>query len=63
MNLTNPETQTDNYKMADTESGSPSEEVFKKFGYTELGKVPRFSLNPTGELKDATFFYNDLGLA
>ena len=55
--------KANNHQMADTESGSASEEVFKKFGYTEVGRIPRYSLSPSGELKDATFFYKDLSLA
>ncbi|GJN66906.1 GCN5-related N-acetyltransferase (GNAT) domain-containingprotein [Purpureocillium lilacinum] len=46
--------------MLDTETGSPAEALFKKLGYTELGKIPKYGLSPTGELKDGTFFYKQL---
>jgi hypothetical protein len=44
----------------DTETGSSGEAVFRKLGYTELGKIPNYSMSPTGELKGATFFYKQL---
>lgn len=34
--------------------------MFKKFGYVELGQIPKYGLSPTGELKDGTFFYKQL---
>ncbi|KAH7165496.1 acyl-CoA N-acyltransferase [Dactylonectria macrodidyma] len=46
--------------LLDTESGSVAEEVFRKFGYVELGQIPKYGLSPTGELKDGTFFYKHL---
>lgn len=47
-------------KMADAESGSTAEKVFKKLGYEEIGKVPSYSLNASGELKDGVFLYKTL---
>ena len=47
-------------KMAQTESGSVAEKVFKKLGYSEIGKVPDYSLNASGELKDVVFLYTRL---
>jgi hypothetical protein len=44
-------------KMAQTESGSIAEKVFKKLGYSEVGIVPDYSLNACGELKDVVFLY------
>ncbi|UNI21775.1 hypothetical protein JDV02_007731 [Purpureocillium takamizusanense] len=46
--------------VLDTETGSPAEALFRKLGYTELGKIPKYGLSPTGELKDGTFFYKQL---
>ncbi|KAH8735771.1 acyl-CoA N-acyltransferase [Ilyonectria robusta] len=46
--------------LLDTESGSAAEEVFKKFGYVELGRIPNYGLSPARELKDGTFFYKQL---
>ncbi|KAL2278569.1 hypothetical protein FJTKL_14311 [Diaporthe vaccinii] len=46
--------------MADTESESIAEKVFKKLGYEEIGKVPNYSLNASSELKDGVFLYKTL---
>jgi len=46
--------------MVDTETGSPAEEIYKKFGYVEVGKIPNYSISPDGELKNETFFYKQL---
>jgi len=47
-------------QMLDVESGSVAEEVFRKLGYVEFGKVPRYGRSPAGTTKDQTFFYKDL---
>lgn len=47
-------------KMADVASESIAEKVFKKLGYEEIGKVPNYSLNASGELKDGVFLYKTL---
>ncbi|CEJ84514.1 hypothetical protein VHEMI03498 [[Torrubiella] hemipterigena] len=46
--------------LLDTETDSPAEAVYTKLGWTELGKVPKYGISPTGELKDGTFFYKQL---
>ena len=46
--------------LLDTETGSPAEEVYKTLGWTEIGKVPAYSVSPSGELKGETFFYKQL---
>ncbi|KAF5244511.1 hypothetical protein FAUST_2331 [Fusarium austroamericanum] len=48
--------------LLDTETGSLGGEVFKNLGYIELGQIPKYSLSPTGELKDGTFFWKHLAL-
>ncbi|POS80665.1 acetyltransferase [Diaporthe helianthi] len=48
---------------AQTESGSIAEKVFKKMGYVEIGKVPNYSVNASGELKDVVFLYKTLDSA
>ncbi|KAM0251133.1 hypothetical protein ACHAQJ_008303 [Trichoderma viride] len=48
--------------VLDTESGSQAEAVFKRLGYTELGKVPGYGMSPAGGMKDGTFFYKTLQL-
>ncbi|OAA61435.1 Acyl-CoA N-acyltransferase [Cordyceps fumosorosea ARSEF 2679] len=46
--------------LLDTETGSAAEAVYRKLGYTEVGKIPGYGISPTGELKGGTFFYKDL---
>ncbi|ROT40550.1 acetyltransferase [Sodiomyces alkalinus F11] len=51
--------------MTDAETGSPAEEIYKKFGFVEIGKIPQYGIspnNPSGELRDETFFYKRLGI-
>lgn len=49
--------------MAQTDSGSVAEKLFKKLGYVEIGKVPDYSLNASSELKDVVFLYKTLNTA
>jgi hypothetical protein len=46
--------------MLDVESGSSGEELVRKFGYTEVGTVPKHGKSPSGEARDQTFFYKSL---
>lgn len=46
--------------MLDVETGSGAEEVFRKFGFTEVGRIPNYGRSPSGQVKDQTFFYKDL---
>lgn len=49
--------------MTDTETGSLAEQVYKKLGFIEVGKIPKYGLSPNsapGELKEETFFYKQL---
>ncbi|KAM3542422.1 hypothetical protein ARSEF1564_004640 [Beauveria bassiana] len=46
--------------LLNTETGSPAEAIYKRLGYTEVGKVPNHGISPTGELKASTFFYKDI---
>ncbi|ATY65147.1 Acetyltransferase [Cordyceps militaris CM01] len=46
--------------LLDTETGSPAEAVYKKLGYTEMGRIPGYGISPTGDLKEGTFFYKDI---
>lgn len=48
--------------MADTESGNGADELYRKVGFVEVGKIPRFAHSPAGGLRDETFFYKDLSL-
>ncbi|KAK0617810.1 hypothetical protein B0T17DRAFT_496013 [Bombardia bombarda] len=45
--------------LVNAETGSVGEAAFRKFGYTEIGKVPHFSrVWPSGK-KGETFFFKD----
>ena len=46
----------------DVESETAAEGAFKKMGYVEVGRIPKYSLNPAGQLRPQTFFYKDLSL-
>ena len=46
--------------MADTESGTVSEGMYRKFGFVEVGKIPAFAKSPAGGLRSETFFYKHL---
>lgn len=47
--------------MAEMESGTIAEALFKKHDYQEAGTVPRYSLRPdNGDRRDAVFLYKDL---
>ncbi|KAK1752126.1 hypothetical protein QBC47DRAFT_66770 [Echria macrotheca] len=47
--------------LVDAETGSIAEAAFKKFGYTEIGKVPAFSRAALPDSKKGeTFFYKNL---
>lgn len=46
--------------MTDAETGTTAELVYKKLGFTEVGKIPSYGLSPNsapGELREETFFY------
>jgi hypothetical protein len=42
------------------ESETAAEGAFRKMGYVEVGKIPKYSLSPAGNLRPQTFFYKDL---
>lgn len=46
--------------MAEVENETPAVAVFKSLDFVEAGKVPKYSLNPGGELKDVIFLYKNL---
>lgn len=48
-------------QLAEMESGTIAEALFKKHAYQEAGTVPRYSLRPdNGDPRDAVFLYKDL---
>ena len=46
--------------MSDTESGTLAEDMYRKFGFVEVGKIPAFAKSPAGGLRSETFFYKHL---
>lgn len=48
------------WQMAEVESQTPALALFKRLKFEEAGKVPKYSLNPGGELKDVVFLYKNL---
>ncbi|KAF2970683.1 hypothetical protein GQX73_g2930 [Xylaria multiplex] len=42
--------------LLSTEVGSPAEMIYPKLGYVEYGRVPGYSLSPSGKLVDDSFF-------
>lgn len=47
--------------MLDTIIGSAAEFVYPKFGWIEVGRVPKYGISPEdGRLVDELFFYKDL---
>lgn len=49
--------------MAEMESGTTAEALFKKHNYQQAGTVPRYSLRPdNGDRRDAVFLYKEITL-
>ncbi|WP_436772674.1 GNAT family N-acetyltransferase [Yinghuangia sp. YIM S09857] len=47
--------------MLDTEAESPAERLYAAAGWTRYGIVPGYAADPSGALRDCTFFYKPLG--
>ena len=46
--------------LLDTCKGGAAEKLYASMGWTRLGEVPRFALNPDGSWCDTVFFYKQL---
>ena len=46
--------------LLDTCKGSPAEKLYTSLGWTRVGEVPNFALNPDGSWCDTVFFYKQL---
>jgi GNAT superfamily N-acetyltransferase len=46
--------------LLDTCKGSAAERLYTSLGWTRVGEVPKFALNPDGSWCDTVFFYKDL---
>jgi hypothetical protein len=47
--------------MLDTVIGSEAELVYRRLGYNEVGRIPRYGISPRdGSLVDEIFYYKDL---
>lgn len=47
--------------VLDTATGSPAEEVYRRFGWSTAGTVPNYALFPDGRYCGSTFYYKQLG--
>ncbi|UTM59111.1 GNAT family N-acetyltransferase [Photobacterium sp. CCB-ST2H9] len=43
--------------VLDTREGDVASSLYRKLGYTEVGRIPQFALNATGELDATVYFY------
>lgn len=43
--------------VLDTETGSAAEEVYRRFGWTKAGEIPRYAASPDGHLRPSSFYY------
>ena len=43
--------------VLDTKKGSGAEELYRKYGYIEVGSIPRFTYNSAGEFEENQIFY------
>jgi len=46
--------------VLDTVAGRAADRLYERLGWTRLGTVPDYALDPDGSLCDATFFYKHL---
>src|SRR5688500_82692 len=46
--------------LLDTCKGGAAEKLYGSMGWTRMGEVPRFALNPDGSWCDSVFFYKEL---
>lgn len=46
--------------LLDTCKGGAAEKLYTSMGWTRIGEVPRFALNPDGSWCDTVFFYKSL---
>ncbi|KAI8629506.1 acyl-CoA N-acyltransferase [Xylariaceae sp. FL1651] len=46
--------------LLDTEVGSAAEKVYPRLGYIEIGRIPKYCISPSGDMKDELFFYKQL---
>jgi GNAT superfamily N-acetyltransferase len=44
----------------DTKRGDAAESLYRRTGWSEVGVVPRYALNPDGSLCDTVIFYKNL---
>ncbi len=45
----------------DTKRGDTAERLYAGLGWTKVGIIPRFALNPDGTMHDTVIFYKELG--
>ena len=45
--------------ILDTRAGDPSNLLYRKLGYIEAGRIPRFAISSNGKLDDTVFYYKE----
>ena len=62
MNEIEAEARAAGYRLLtlDTKRGDAAEQLYRKLGWTELGTIPRYAMNPDGTLHDAVFFWKEI---
>lgn len=44
----------------DAKRGAPAESLYRRLGWTPVGTIPRYAVDPDGTPHDAVFFYKEL---
>ena len=44
----------------DTKRGDAAESLYRRAGWTEVGVIPNYALNPDGSLCDTVVFYKEV---
>ena len=44
----------------DAKTGGSAERLYRRLGWTSVGIIPRYALDPDGTPHDAVFFYKEL---
>ncbi len=44
----------------DAKRGAPAESLYRRLGWTPVGTIPRYAIDPDGTPHDAVFFYKEL---
>jgi ribosomal protein S18 acetylase RimI-like enzyme len=48
--------------VLDTRAGDPSEQLYRKLGYTCIGVIPQYCISANGNLDGSAFYYKLIGM-